>query len=656
MKVLMSGGALTQNIINGIEKKFRASGVDFIVVPLIQDIESIYSRGDYFDRAIIIEQSWTDDYKDRDESSWRSKINTFANECSNRLGPGMTLVFLSQTKESASIVYEEIFPILQSSIVVVKPLPYKASFFASLIGCDLDRFPEEIVYKPDEEEMVQNDDFDDFDDSNNLDDDLGIGTEEEFQPSGDIPLENFDPNFDTGYGGLDIPEQQTEEEGTDAGLGFVDTPWDNNDNFSTMETVDDTQDTSADTSFDGEMGDPFSVEYQPNNSNQDISEQYPSEDIPLDNDFGYDTNEYDNQNNGFGNQDDFNTQDGFGVQNNFDTAQSDMDYGPSGFGDDDYQPNIYNNEYGQNQSSDFDYDNDSDDTYERTEEVQRVNMSDDQVKAALQAFASRGNSIVVTGCGGCGTSTLAFNLANTLCNLGYTVLLVDMDTQGRTQSYISKDNYDSMDPDGANLIAAVNSSTGINAHMSIVRTGFHLLTMGMAGDLAEPDKLLHKQKLMRFTSNAKNGHNFVIYDIPFNYAIDFFSEVLYMCDNIVLTIDASNWGVTKTLMNVCNIQSDEMQETFFNRAQIVFNKFRGNNKFFGKKVKNIKNITKEMDNKVVDLLGEEPEYSFRDMHIAGVINDDVEFESGWYNRKQYSDTRKGQPIFIELIKNIVLKR
>ena len=41
------------------------------------------------------------------------------------------------------------------------------------------------------------------------------------------------------------------------------------------------------------------------------------------------------------------------------------------------------------------------------------------IKQQLRPFASRGNSIVVTGCGGCGTSTVAYNLANIINQLGY---------------------------------------------------------------------------------------------------------------------------------------------------------------------------------------------------------------------------------------------
>ena len=41
------------------------------------------------------------------------------------------------------------------------------------------------------------------------------------------------------------------------------------------------------------------------------------------------------------------------------------------------------------------------------------------------------------------------------------------------------------------------------------------------------------------------------------------------------------------------------------------------------------------------------------MHIAGTINEDPDFENGWYESAQYSDTKKGQKLFGELLVSIV---
>ena len=91
-------------------------------------------------------------------------------------------------------------------------------------------------------------------------------------------------------------------------------------------------------------------------------------------------------------------------------------------------------------------------------QFRRSNLNDRQIRDTLDAFANRGNSILVTGCGGCGTSTIALNLANIINRLGYTVLLVDLDTENKTQSYISKDNFDCLEAESAGLMAAVRGS------------------------------------------------------------------------------------------------------------------------------------------------------------------------------------------------------
>ena len=286
----------------------------------------------------------------------------------------------------------------------------------------------------------------------------------------------------------------------------------------------------------------------------------------------------------------------------------------------------------------------------------RKKVNPDQVRQSLRPFAARGNAIVVTGCGGCGTSTVAYNLANIINQLGFTVLLVDMDTKGKTQSYISRANYESMEPEGANLMSAVNSSTGINKHISIVKNGFHLLTMGLGTDKATVNELLHKDKLSRFANLAKSDTDFIIYDIPFEDATGFLGDITYMTDNLVLVTDASNWGVTKTLLSVCNIGSDDMEAMIFNRAQLVFNRYRNLTKVMGKRVKSCDDITKVMDQKVLELLGDDPGFHFKDFHIAGIINDDPDFENGWFDDVQYSDTKKGQDIFLDLVERIVLKK
>ena len=78
MKVLISGGIKTKNIVESLENNFL-SGVEFEIVNNIEDIYRVFSNGGYFDRAIIIENSWTHDNKDiYNEKLLRERINKFS--------------------------------------------------------------------------------------------------------------------------------------------------------------------------------------------------------------------------------------------------------------------------------------------------------------------------------------------------------------------------------------------------------------------------------------------------------------------------------------------------------------------------------------------------------------------------------------------------
>ena len=278
-----------------------------------------------------------------------------------------------------------------------------------------------------------------------------------------------------------------------------------------------------------------------------------------------------------------------------------------------------------------------------------------KVRDKLKPFAARGAAIAVTGFGGSGTSTIAYGLANILCQLGYSILLVDFDVKGRTQSYITRSCYDAVEPESANIMAAVNSTTGIDRQLSIVKEGFHLLTMGLGADIRPIEEMIKKEKLNRFFNTVKNKHQFVIYDMPFEYATGYCSEITYNCDNIVLVADSSNWGLGKMMLDVCNIASEDMQDTMFNRGQVVLNKHRNMKKLFGHTFRSAYDILGILDRQVVDLVGDVGLY-FSSMRVSGIIPDDPAVEDTYFTENNYSDTRKGQGIFIDLVQNIILNK
>lgn len=788
MRVLLSGGLKTENIVNGIYSQFTANGDEFVVVRYLDEIEEIFSRGDYFDKAVICEQSITRDNSITDEFELRSRVNDFALKM-QRNTRKFNFVFLTQTPAMANIVHEEIFPIADTSVVVMKPPMYDAQFFVTLIVTDIRQLPSNIVYvpaliipdtKPEDEDL----------DMLNFNPDTetkpfvkvtGITslTDEDIDIDGITPIiQSEDLPFD---GNSEAVNTFDEQLGSDMIFGEQ--------NQGQSDTPEYIQGFDQDTSVVIEKQveedyTPTQTEFtrvvnpsEDNNIYTGNLDNIPGFDIepemyPTPNAFSNDLYGNPTQGNAFGNYDETSSQNAFGgygeVPNAFGNDMYDNPSTGSAFGDDTYgnpsadnfgpalyggndqvsafgedydntdmQPSTetdYDNMVDSAFKNDYGQDNDSmelgantnlglganvtlaaaaltgaaalqnelgqltaaeplmvgnpsmninqppavnnpkkrgllgrfgknnNQSYQAPAQQQQQQTRNDgrlnvaAIKESLRPFAERGNSIVVTGCGGCGTSVIAYNLANIVSQLGYTVLLVDMDTEGRTQSYISKDNYESMEPDGANLMSAVNSSTGINAHVSVVKTGFRLLTMGLGSDTAPVQDILQREKISRFSNLCKTANNFIIYDVPFSSATNYLADLTYMSDNLVLTIDASNWGVTKTMLNMCNISNDEMLDTMFSRSQIVFNKYRNLNKVLGRKVKTGVDIAKVMDQKVLELIGEDAGFHFEDLHIAGIINDDPDFETSWFDTVQYSDTRKGQEIFLGLLERIVLKK
>lgn len=736
MKVLLSCGVKSNQVLDLIQRKFESSGDEIFTVEYIEDIANIFNLGNYFDKAIITDQSINRDYTIQDEFEIRRRLNEFSHVSAARRRQE-EYVFLNGKNEIANMIYEETLDIQTSSVIVVEEPPYSVKFLGSLITADISMVPNEKRFHPAYEESNTDIDNEDDDDLDLSDEDLNISNTPTFEPKVVGSFDDID-GFDSDISNGNISNELQGDFGTTVGesntdLGFDTTQtFDNADDFGTEldTTMSLSENTFGNNDFYENSMNGFDDIIGRTNSNFEQSSNILDEVIPNSgesfDEFGMsgDLPDYTEQADEQLSQDSFDNMQDFGdtlLDDGFDTTEtenmfSEDDYKDNKFVDENYDndaiddgivggymkeqdyipeeqpyvteeqmyipdeqqyiPNdidyipddqinaavtLNDDDYYDNAQTDNEFDNQQNNTESKQNsdynmEIQnneKVNMSAKQVAKELKPFAARGNNICVTGCGGCGTSTVAYNIANTLASMGYTVLLVDFDTENRTQNYISSDNYNCMDADGANLMAAVNSNQGINTHVSIAKRGLHLLTMGIAGDTATPEEILNKDKIARFINLVKPTHNFVVYDVPFDSAVDFLQEAVYLSDNLVLVTEMNTHGIIKTMLKVCNISSQDMQDTFFSKAQIVFNKYRGLNRLLGKKVKVAKDITKIMDDKVIELVGQDNGLYFSDMHIAGILNDDPEYEYGWFEKVQYSDTAKGKTIFTTLVDNII---
>lgn len=672
MRILVSGGFKTHNIIDGINRKFQSNGIEFLEVKYIEDIEAIYARGEYFDRAVIMEQSWTRDLSNTDRDSIRSKINAFAFDSARRKKAGTTFIFMSRDVEMAEIVYEETLSIRSESLSMYKTdNKFFADFFIELFQKDLKDMDENLIFRPNLDYSMEDTDI--------IENEGLEGNTYNAKPKSlkDLDIESgIEAEIDPAL--LEVKEEVIEEE-TEVIGGIEDVPQD--DEYMTpIPTIeDDTKDETADLpEFESDPSDYVALpgvtdfenpkpqfkeldqdfinpgmgivpEFQPNNGLDDL----PDEEIEYDPETG--ESEFINKES----EGEYDTDED---KEEYDIAEEDADnytedYGPDGLPiEDEIDTDAELGDEPDEITDSGDENFMTNDLHPSRPKAFKSVEAPTGVKELFDSFAKRGNSIAVTGFGGSGTSSVAFHLANTIANIGYDVLLVDLDTEYKTQSYISSDAYDSIGIEDSNVISAINSSGGAAQYASIVKPGFRLLTMGLGSDAVAVEDIINKEKLARFATMAKTMSQFIVYDIPFKDAVESAAPIIYTADNLVINIGTSNWGITKALVGIGNIESEDFEDCLFSRGQLLFNRYAGMNRLFGNKINKLDNIPKLMDKQMLELIGRDTGLNFKDMNIAGLINEDSKFEYGWYEKVQYSDTVEGMNMFIELLKNIMLRR
>lgn len=726
MRVLISGGKKTINIVKSLENRFASGSVELTIEENIDNIESFLSRGDYFDRAIIIEQSWTKDGAQQDEIVLRRSINNFISIIKQKHNRDFSLIFIATTEKMAKIAWEETIDIQESSCVILKAPPYSVGFFASLVTKEMNDIPEYLIFKLNDlqESEPTNSDYYSFGErldpvtdigentlNNNMEQDIefkSIDTNNEENASlddeifGNVDItDDFDSTtfdneveniFDNGYDTIESDDffEQIDEDGIDffekADIGdneFTEEMNMSNDNFSESIDIDDT------TSYDEVDIDDTSFTNKINIKEGNFYKETNTEDIDscnkIEDNFITDaTNEKETEIQellGFNNL----TEHQENIEKHTNTKEPNKGLIEQVKSDRDIQQlfdtTIFNKDkerdvkntkllvdipsletqkqlYEDNKQGKKSFSKQGNKKVGRSTIVPDVNMP--QLKSILDALSVKGTSIVVTGASGSGVSTIAANLANTLVKLGYAVLLVDMDTKNRAQAYMSKDAYEIVHSNGidnASLRLALNNPhLGVGRYVNIISPAFHVLTMGLAGDIIEDDKLAEKSKLIRFSNIAKSSYQFIIYDIPFDKAVSYCSDIVCSADNIIMTVDSSNWGVMKALLAMSNIDDAAMQKAMFTRAQICFTKYIPKDKIIGYKAKSLLDILTNMDKLIEDLLGDCAEYRFEDMQICGVAMYDDLYDKCWFSQNYYSDYEVGYITMIKLINNMYINK
>lgn len=291
----------------------------------------------------------------------------------------------------------------------------------------------------------------------------------------------------------------------------------------------------------------------------------------------------------------------------------------------------------------------------RPQEVSRQTPSG--LANVIERCKIRGNLMVFTGTSDSGTSTLVANLANVLSQVyKCTVLVVDLDLNGRTHSYMNLDSYNninSVDPDSSNIRACINKSgADLLRYTTTVRMGYNLLTSGYGCDFMDAQEIVGEDRRFGdFLRTAKATYNFVLVDVKFGDAVTAFKELMLDADTIIVNMKPNTKDVMQFTLNMCNIDDSQVRQIMFNRAGLLFNRVTNNNMVLGKRVSGYEDMLSTADKLVTNISGYSPE--LRKLRIVSEINEYEQFNQFMFTDKFVSDTPMGRQIFENVLYNIL---
>lgn len=278
-----------------------------------------------------------------------------------------------------------------------------------------------------------------------------------------------------------------------------------------------------------------------------------------------------------------------------------------------------------------------------------------ELKAKLDVYRSRGALMVFTGSPNTGKTLISGNIANLLCRMGYSTVLIDLDTLYKGQSYLNFDCCQMIHSSKAtkqNVVSALNSTgTDFSRYLDVVRPGFHMLTTTLGSDAMRPDLLIHNKSFARLIRELIAAYNFVIVDVGFQDLINTYRDFVDSADSLVFVEDATTHGMTSFMLNLANVEEEVIQATLFRRGSLILNKEDGMDNFFGRKVNDTLTLLSSIDELVTSLQGAEAEFKFTDIQVAGVLQYNKSFEPFWNNKKFVSDTAEGEKLFLNLLQN-----
>lgn len=637
MRALICAGSKTEAVITALSKRFNSSGDAIKGAVSCDEIHEKFMLGETFDRVVVFEAAITND-GEAEISEVTNKIKNYVSNAKVR-STDETVVFIIENKDIADIIVAETFDISDKRTVVCMEGPYKVTFIAKMMIMSVEEIDSEMGYRPE-----QNEEEIDVIEQNSSE---GSYSDVDSSEEGCYDIEN--EVYEIEQSSTDDSLEDSSEE------SYSDT--DNEEVYADIYG-----DSSADSKdYDEELADAL---YDEGSTEEEDTEEQKIEEED-DEEYAADTSLYSDNS----------------VDEIKDIRYNKVEYldgrvitvGELKFctkcgekfsaGD---IRKVYNtgrcpkcmNELiriERQKEEEVDqsvYSEDTNDEFE--DDIQTIEVSN-QLKSVMKLISKKGYTICFTGCGGSGVTVTAFNTANMISSMGYSVLLVDLDTYSRAQGYLSSKVYRGTGVSGVNLIEAVNSDMDIMSSVVVVKRGLHALTLGIGEDLHKPSEILKEEQLAKFITKAKTKYDFIVLDTKFEDLVGFLKPVMFVMDDIVAVVEDTKRGIIKYMLEMTNIDSEDVQTVMFSRQKVVINRYRGTRDLLGYKIRKASELMKTIDKIVTGITGCEQDIFFRDIPIIYSIPEIPEMEKFWFDKKQLSDTRKGKELYSRLVANILMK-
>ena len=138
MKVLISAGKKTDNIVKPLNERFSSGAVTISKENYIEGINNYIHRGEIFDRAIIVEPAIMGDFGSSEYESGRAKIISMLDYVNNSNNHKAQFIFVVTNNELANILSEELFQLGQDRVkIIVLNAKFKLKFFIELCTLEL---------------------------------------------------------------------------------------------------------------------------------------------------------------------------------------------------------------------------------------------------------------------------------------------------------------------------------------------------------------------------------------------------------------------------------------------------------------------------------------------------------------------------------------